>query len=351
VPADEQRRTGPASLDIVIPMYNEAPVLPALLTALEQTFAPSTLERHGISDVTCLFVDDGSDDRSAELVRDHRSPNLKIIVLRLSRNFGHQAAVTAGVAHSSADLVAVMDADLQDPPEYVVDMIDRWRDGFDVVYGVRRHRKEGALKVFLYWAFYRAYSVLSIAVPADSGDFCLMSRRVVDELNRLPEKVRFARGLRTWVGFRQTAIDYHRPLRHAGETHYGLRDLYRLATEGIASLSLRPLQAAQLLSILYLFSTLVGFGGLLLGLFDRLTTEAQLSLLFLLVLVSNGIILFCLYVLGAYVGRAYLEVKGRPSYIVAEVIRPADRPPLPVARESISITPTFFHPEEGSSGS
>jgi hypothetical protein len=151
-----------------------------------------------------------------------------------------------------------------------------------------------------------------------------MSRRVVEELNKLPEKVRFPRGLRTWLGFAQTAIEYDRPQRFAGETHYGFRDLYRLATDGIASLSLRPLQLAQILSILYGLFTVLGLAGIAFGVFDSLGTDAQLSFLVLLVLLSNGIVLFCLYVLGAYLGRAYLEVKGRPSYIVAEIIDVAE---------------------------
>jgi dolichol-phosphate mannosyltransferase len=318
----EPRRNEAASLDIVIPIHDEASVLPALLAALHETFTAAARDKYGISRVTCIFVDDGSRDRSAEIVREHPARDLGIVLLRLSRNFGHQSAVSAGVAHSSADLVAVMDADLQDPPACILQMIERWRAGFDVVYAVRRNRKEGALKVFLYWAFYRLYGLLSsIAVPADSGDFCLMSRRVVDELNKLPEKVRFPRGLRTWVGFDQTSVEYDRPERVAGETHYGFRDLYRLATDGIASLSLRPLQLAQVLSLLYLIVTVVGLGGLAFGAFDSLRTDARLSLLLLIVLVNNSIVLFCLYVLGAYLGRAYLEVKGRPTYIVAEVIR------------------------------
>jgi dolichol-phosphate mannosyltransferase len=319
------RRSEPVTLDIVIPIHNEASVLPALLGALEETFAPAARQRQGLSRVNCIFVDDGSSDQSAEIVRGHSSTNFEISLVRLSRNFGHQAAVTAGVAHTTCDLVAVMDADLQDPPACVLEMVDRWRDGFEVVYAVRRNRKETPVKVFFYWAFYRIYGLLSsIAVPADSGDFSLMSRRVVDELNKLPEKVRFPRGLRTWVGFDQTSIEYDRPQRFAGETHYGFGDLYRLATDGIASLSLRPLLLAQGLSIVYMIGTVVGLIGLALGMFESLRTEAQIAFLFLLVLVSNGIVLFCLYVLGAYLGRAYIEVKGRPTYIVDEVIRSSE---------------------------
>jgi glycosyltransferase involved in cell wall biosynthesis len=315
------RREGAISLDVVIPMYEEAPVLPLLLRALEETFSPEARRRHGISRVRCLFVDDGSEDDSVDVVLAHRPADLDVTVVRLSRNFGHQAAVTAGIVASSADVVAVIDADLQDPPACILEMVEKWRDGFEVVYARRRNRKEGIVRVALYWFFYRLYRMLTpISVPVDSGDFCLMSRRVIDELNKLPEKVRFPRGLRSWVGFAQTAIDYDRPARAAGETRYGWGDLYELATDGIAALSLRPLQLAQVLSIVYVFLSGAYAVAILTGMIGASNPARQLSLLLVLTLVSNGLMLFCLYVVGAYLGRAYLEVKARPTYIVAETI-------------------------------
>lgn len=317
----QERRTGWLTLDIVIPMYNEAKVLPVLLDVLATTFSAAVCEQHRISKVTCLFVDDGSSDESVQIVQATRVAALHTGIIRLSRNFGHQAAVTAGIATASGDLVAVMDADLQDPPGCILEMIEKWRQGFEVVFAVRRNRKEGPVKVALYWTFYRVYRLLTpIPVPTDSGDFCLMSRRVVDELNRLPEKVRFARGLRSWIGFRQTAVAYDRPARAAGESRYGMAALYQLATEGIASLSLRPLQLAQLLSILYLSLTVGAVPAMMLGLFDSADLNTRLSIVLVLMLLSNSIILFCLYIIGAYLGRAYLEVKGRPSYVVADVL-------------------------------
>lgn len=311
------------SLDIVIPVFNEAAVLPALLQALAATFTPEASASAGLARVRCLFVDDGSRDDSAALLRAARLPAVGITVIRLSRNFGQQAAISAGLAASDADLVGVMDADLQDPPAVLLQMVAHWRAGYEVVYGVRRGRKEAPPKVFVYWAFYRLYRFLSrpIAVPVDSGDFSLMSRRVVDELERLPERVRFPRGLRAWIGFPQVALEYDRPERAAGQSSYTWRGLYQLGTEGIAALSLRPLQLAQILSIIFFLLSFGAAGAVLLGAIGERGPATSLPLLAVLILLSNSVILFCLYIIGAYLGRAYLEVKQRPGYVVADVWR------------------------------
>ena len=317
-----------ATLDIVIPLYDEEAVLPALIGELERALSPEALAARGISAARCLFVDDGSSDGSLAVLRGARPAGIRVSVLRLSRNFGHQAAITAGVAHATADWVAVMDADLQDPPACILEMLERGRRGADVVYGQRRSRQESGLLRLCYAAFYAIYRLLSpIAVPAHAGDFCLMSRRVVDELNRLPERVRFARGLRSWVGFRQEAVAYDRPARAAGDSRYGLRGLYRLATDGIAALSLRPLQVAQALAVLYLLLSAGVVLASLADVFEGVPAEARFDILLALVLFSNAIVLFCLYILGAYLGRTYLEVKGRPTYIVAEVVELHDGAP------------------------
>ncbi|HSQ00369.1 MAG TPA: glycosyltransferase family 2 protein [Candidatus Dormibacteraeota bacterium] len=313
------------SLDIIIPVFNEAAVLPALLEALAATFSSAACVDQRLARVRCLFVDDGSSDGSVALLRAARLPAVEITLIRLSRNFGQQAAISAGIAGADADLVGIMDADLQDPPAALLAMVGRWRAGYEVVYGVRRNRQEAPPKVFLYWAFYRIYRWLSpIAVPVDSGDFSLMSRRVVEELRRLPERVRFPRGLRTWIGFPQVALEYDRPERAAGETSYTWRGLYQLATEGIAALSLRPLQLAQILSIIFFLFSLGAAGAVVIGAIDERSAGPPLPLLAVLILLSNSIILFCLYIIGAYLGRAYLEVKQRPGYVVAEVWRGDD---------------------------
>jgi glycosyltransferase involved in cell wall biosynthesis len=317
----EGRQSKAVTLDIVVPMYNEAAVLPALLAALAETFAADVRARHRLAGVRVLLVDDGSQDDSVRLVREAVLPDLPVRVIRLSRNFGQQAAVSAGIAHSSAELVAVLDADLQDPPACVLDMVAKWREGYEVVYGQRQNRHENPLLVALYWLFYRVYRLLTpIRVPVDAGDFCLMSRRVVDELVKLPERLRFPRGLRAWIGFRQTAITYDRPPRFAGRSRYRLADLYGLATDGIASLSLRPLQLAQVLALLYFAVTMVAAVVFALGWPAGRDVETRLTLLLIVTMLSNGLVLLCLYIIGAYLGRAYLEVKGRPPYVVAEVL-------------------------------
>ena len=322
------RRTHAVTLDLVIPVYNEEQVLPELLRVVAETFDESERARLGVRTVRCLFVDDGSQDRTLETIQQHAPEGLGIRVLRLSRNFGHQAAVSAGLAESSGDLVAVLDADLQDPPACVVEMIERWREGYEVIYGQRRNRDASIALRFLYAAFYRLFRLLSpIDVPVDAGEFCLMSRRVVDELNRLPEVVRFPRGLRAWLGFPQIAVEYDRPARHAGASSYGWGDLYRLGTEGIASLSLRPLQVAQLIALVYLALAVLGVTALLFNLFGAMELRTQLSIVIVLLLASNSMILFCMYILGAYLGRTYFEVKGRPAYIVYEDLKVKEAPP------------------------
>ena len=311
------------SLDVVIPFYNEETVIPLLIDRLDATFSAEQCKKYGIEDVSFIFVDDGSLDRSVAFLRERleAKSHYKSRILRLSRNFGHQAAVTAGINNSTSDLVAVIDADLQDPPELVIDMINKWREGYDVIYAQRINRKDNPFKKFLYWGFYRLYHILSpIDIALDSGDFCLMSRQVVDELRKLPESVRFPRGLRSWVGFKQTGIEYDRPERAAGITKYSLRRLYKLATDGITSISIRPLKVAQLLALAYLFISICTFGFVLTNISRSNYGDQSFLVLLSVILFSNSLVLFCLYILGAYIGRAYLEAKRRPAYIIMDII-------------------------------
>ena len=322
-----RRRDRPVSLDLVIPIFNEEDVLGLLFERLAEAFSAERCGQSGIASVRFVVVDDGSRDRSAEMVRSAIERGVPALLLRLSRNFGHQAAVSAGLDHATSDLVAVIDADLQDPPELIHEMTERWRDGFDVVYGVRRRRKENPLKVAGYWAFYRLVALLSdLQIPLDGGDFGLMDRRVVSALRSLPETLRFPRVLRAWVGFRQTGVPYDRPERQGGRTKYTLGRLYRLATDGVASSSVRPLQLAQVFSFSYFVLMFV------LGIFVLrrllLASEPGLSpeLLLTYLLIASGSFVqsLCLYILGAYVGRTYLEVKRRPAYLVMETVSPRD---------------------------
>jgi dolichol-phosphate mannosyltransferase len=317
-------REGAVSLDVVIPVWNEEAVLPRLFESLGAVFSREARETLGLASVRYVVVDDGSRDGSAVWLRDAiLERGLPAVVYRLSRNFGHQNAISAGLARASADLVVVIDADLQDPPEVIPAMVLRWREGYDVVFGQRRSRRGNPLKRAGYWAFYRLVAFLAdISVPLDSGDFCLMGRRVVEAVCALPERLRFPRGLRAWVGFRQTGVAYDRPERAAGRPKYTFRRLYQLATDGIVSSSVRPLQLAQVFSVSYLVLILV-LGAALLYARARMHLEGPSFLVLLgilLILTGNFVQVFCIYILGAYVGRTYLEVKGRPSYLVMEVI-------------------------------
>jgi dolichol-phosphate mannosyltransferase len=316
-------RAAAASLDLVIPIYNEERVLPALLARLDEVFAPDVLAENGISRIRYRFVDDGSHDRSAAILAGHSGHPGRVVLYRLSRNFGHPSAVSAGLDHATADAVAVLDADLQDPPELVLEMLARWREGIDVVFAQRRKRKEGAIKRAGYWAFYRLVSLLSdLDIPLDSGDFCLMDRRVIDAMHSLPERLRFPRILRSWVGFEQEGIEYDRPERAAGTTKYNFSRLYQLATDGIASSSIRLLRVAQLFSFSFAVLTAILLAVLVYSLGAYADEPESLLLLAGLMLIAGGnfVITTCLYILGAYVGRTYLEVKGRPTYLVMEVV-------------------------------
>ena len=319
----ERRMDGTAelTLDIVIPVYNEAEVLHLLFEHLDQTFSPGELAGRQLSRVRYVLIDDGSTDETARIISAWIAQGTPALLIRLSRNFGHASAISAGLDHSNADLVALLDADLQDPPGVVLEMVDRAREGYDIVFGQRRKRKEGALKRLGYWSFYRVLAALSeVSIPLDSGDFCLMNRRVVLAMRDLPERLRYPRVLRAWVGFRQTGVEYQRPRRQAGTSKYTLGRLYRLATDGLASASIRPLKVAQVLSFL--------FGGIAAGLallfllilagWVEVTVSHPILLASLLTATSNAFIMLVLYVLSAYIGRMYLEVKGRPPYIVME---------------------------------
>jgi polyisoprenyl-phosphate glycosyltransferase len=313
-------REGPATLEVVIPVWNEQDVLGLLFDRLRGVFAAPALGARRIASVRYVFVDDGSRDRSAQLIADEIRKGLPAQLVRLSRNFGHQNAVCAGMDHATADVVAVIDADLQDPPELILDMVDKWREGYEVVYGERRRRRGNPIKVAGYWLFYRLVAVLAdIKIPLDSGDFCLMDQVVVRTIAALPERLRFPRGLRAWVGFRQTGLAYDRPQRRAGKTKYTFAKLYKLATDGVASSSIRPLQISQFFSLCYLVFTVL-IGALLLLQPSEFVVSPLVLGGYLLIISGNFVQVFCIYILGAYVGRTYLEVKQRPAYVVMEVV-------------------------------
>lgn len=266
-----------------------------------------------------LYVDDGSRDGSYERLSALAAGDGRVQVLRFSRNFGHQIAITAGVDHARGDCVVVIDSDLQDPPEVITEMVAQWRNGYDVVYGVRADREgETAMKLMTASAFYRILGRLTnIQIPANVGDFRLVSRRVVDQLKLLREKDRFVRGLVSWVGFRQTGVAYHREARFAGETKYPFSKMFKFAFDGITSFSTAPLRLATwlgllaaVLAVIYLLSVFVQKA---LGRTVEGWATIMVAMLFL-----GSVQLIVLGILGEYLGRIFNEVKPRPMYVVAE---------------------------------
>lgn len=268
-----------------------------------------------------VYVNDGSRDESPTLLRKLGVEDPRVRVLDLSRNFGHQIAITAGMDHASGDAVVVIDADLQDPPEVIARMVERWRGGAAVVYGVRAERPgESRFKLWTARAFYRLVNRLSDTdLPLDSGDFRLLDRAVVDVLGEIREENRYVRGLVSWVGFRQEGLSYERDPRYAGETHYTLRRMVRFATDAVTSFSERPLRLSVNVGLVVTLCTTLLAAAIVVG---RLLAPEQsfpgYASLAVLVLFLGGVQLLSIGLLGEYVGRIYRESKGRPLYVVAE---------------------------------
>jgi polyisoprenyl-phosphate glycosyltransferase len=299
---------------IVIPVYNEAEVLLLLYERLTEVMV-----RLGVP-YEVIFVNDGSTDASLMLLRDLHAQDEHVKFVSLSRNFGHQAAITAGLDHSSGNAVMVMDADLQDPPEVIPELIAKWREGFEVVVAVRESRRgETAFKRGTAALFYRLLQKLtSTEVYLDAADFRLMSRKAVNALNTLRERNRFMRGLASWVGFRQTCVTFTRDVRHAGETKYPLRKMLRFALDGITSFSFFPLQLATYLGFGVSFISLV-YVVYAIGL--KLFTDELVpgwASVIVAILFVGGVQLITVGIIGEYVGRIYEEVKQRPLYFVDE---------------------------------
>ena len=299
-------------LSVVLPCHNEQGVLAALVERL------TAVLRHSVEGHEIIFVDDGSTDGTSEALDALCERDPAIRVLHLSRNFGQQAALSAGLDAAGGDAVVLMDCDLQDPPEVIESLVARWREGYQVVYAVRRRRKEGALKRAAYALFYRSLVLISeIELPLDAGDFCLLDRQVADGMRAMPERQRFLRGLRSWVGFRQVGVEYERQARHAGEPKYTLRKLVRLALSGYVGFSTAPLRLASLLGLvassLGLLLVLWAILGRILGSDLPRGWASTLAIVLLL----GGAQLLVLGVMGEYLGRMYDEVRARPTYIVS----------------------------------
>ncbi|MEM6472436.1 MAG: glycosyltransferase family 2 protein [Planctomycetota bacterium] len=302
------------SVSIVIPLFNESTGIDALIRRVTTTVA-------GIpgDDPQVILVDDGSSDETWDAICVAARQHKMVLGTRLSRNFGHQSACAAGLTLAKNDVCVVMDGDLQDPPETIPRMIQRYREGFDVVYAVRKSRQESWPLRFCYYAFYRLMAMLSDRpMPLDSGDFCLMSRKVYCLINAAKERSVYLRGLRAWVGFRQIGIDVDRERRQSGESKYSWRKLFALAINGIFSHSVIPMRAALAFGGLAVFvSFLIGihaiYGKLILG-----TSPPGYTALVVTMVFFAGVQLLFLGVIGEYVGRIFEEVKGRPSFIIGE---------------------------------
>ncbi len=307
-------------ISIIVPCFNEEAVLPQLFQRLSAAAAGWGMDY----EVVC--VDDGSSDGTWELLQRQHAQDPRWRGLSFARNFGHQVAVSAGLYHATGDAVAVIDADLQDPPEELFRFIAKWREGFAVVYAVREKRKENFIKRLCYWSFYRIMScITTFEVPLDSGDFSLMDRRVVDVLNRMPERHRFVRGLRAWAGFKQTGVAYERSARAAGKSKYSFRKLFRLAWDGLFSFSTVPLVLVSYMGLL--ISTLAAAGAvftLLQRIFASwfqkigLAPVPGFATIVISILFLGGVQMLCLGILGEYIGRIYEEVKHRPKWITRD---------------------------------
>lgn len=308
------QNVGCPDLSVVLPVYNEAENIPVLYDRLIGVLESENL------DFEVLFIDDGSNDESAQTLSDLEESDDRVHVIGLARNFGHQVAITAGLDFARGKAVAVMDADLQDPPEAVPDFLRKWREGYDVVYAVRERRKEGWLKRTSYAAFYRLLRhVSNIDIPLDAGDFCVMDRRVVDLLKSMPERNRFVRGIRSWVGLRQTGVPFERHARHAGTSKYTVKRLILLALDGLISFSYVPLRIIALLGLsVSLVSLLLAIFFFVKKLFYGLSPPGYASIIVSIFFLA-GIQLVTLGVIGEYVGRIFEEAKKRPLYILRRV--------------------------------
>ena len=325
-PGAEAGRGESVLLSVVVPCRNEEEVVHATHRRLVDVLEGAP----GLA-FEIVYVDDGSRDTTLGALRELQRADPRIRIVALSRNFGQEAAIAAGVEHTAGNALAIIDADLQDPPELLLDMLERWRGGADAVYGVRTHREgETVFKRWAARAFYRAINRLSdVAIPLDTGYFRLMDRKVADALLAMPERDRFMRGMMAWTGFRQEPLPFRRAPRAGGATKYSLRGLVRLALDGILSFSLAPLRLAIWMGFL---SSGVAVAGIAWAIAERLLTDTWIggwAALFVAIMFFGGAQLVVIGILGEYVGRIYGETKRRPLYFVRERFGfpPPDDPP------------------------
>ena len=336
-------------LSVVVPLFDEQDTLPELYRRLTAVLR-ETKQTYEI-----VLVDDGSRDATAMLADSYASTDRAVTVLHLSRNFGHQPAVSAGLDAARGRAVVVMDGDLQDPPELIPQLVARWRAGGEVVYAVRATRPEGLVLRLAYRAFYRLLkSASDHPIPLDAGDFCLLDRRAADALNRLPERTRFVRGLRAFVGFRQVGVPYDRDPRRAGRSKYTIRKLARLAADGLFGFGSLPVRAVAAAG-----AGLVVFGGCLAAwivadVIARGAEPRNSAAVIATVLAVGGLQLLAAAVVGEYVRRTFREVTGRPTYVVREIVGllPAlkIRSPVAITYPGKSVAEDSDEPSPGSVG-
>ncbi len=300
---------------VVIPVHNEEKNILELYKRLTNVLtSPNKLYE-------IIYVNDGSTDSSLNILHKIASSDKRVKVVDLSRNFGHQIAISAGISFASGKATIIMDGDLQDPPSAIPEFIKKWEEGFSVVYGIRRKRKESLLKRICYFVFYRIQKKMAkIKIPLDAGDFCLMDKKVIDILKKMPERNRFIRGIRSWIGFPQVGIEYERDFRFHGKPKYNLRKLLRLAFDGIYSFSDIPLKISLIFgffisTLCFIFTIYIIYQRLVYGTSAYGIATIAVSILFL-----GGIQLIAVGVIGEYIGRIYDEVRQRPIFIVKQLI-------------------------------
>jgi glycosyltransferase involved in cell wall biosynthesis len=311
---DKENCMSAALISVVVPLFNEEDNLPDLYRRLTRS-----LEGDGEL-YELIFVNDGSRDRTAALLEELHQNDGRVVVVHLSRNFGHQAAISAGIDQARGQAVILMDGDLQDPPEVLGQFIATWRQGYEVVYAIRTKRKEVLWKRCAYALFYRTLRAVSdIDIPLDSGDFCLMDRIVVDAIKKMSERQRFVRGLRSFAGYRQTGVRYERAARQAGQPKYTFRSLVRLAMDGLIGFSAFPLALIMYVGLGTMGLSFVVGGWLAVTGVVKFEVPAGWALTLWVVLAVGGMNLLSLGIIGQYVRRIFLETKGRPTYIIGSL--------------------------------
>ena len=305
-----------AKYSFVVPVYDEEENIPTLYTRLSAVMD----QLDGRAEI--IFVDDGSKDKSIIYIRELGEKDNRVCYISLARNFGHQIALTAGLNYVTGQAVIVLDADLQDPPELVFEMIEKWKQGNQVIFAQRTYRhKESIMKRFTAFAFYRILKLLSeVKIPTDTGDFCLLDKKIVDILNSMPERNRYIRGLRSWIGFNQTAIYYERPPRYAGEVKYTYKKLFGLALNGLVSFSKLPLRISTYIGLIAAAGSIImAFLVLYWRIFQPDSQFTGFATILIAVFFLGAVQLISIGIIGEYIGKIYEEVKHRPLYTLKEL--------------------------------